>query len=402
MKNTKILLLEAIHPIAVKQLKKAGYTDIELLGGSLAEEDLIEKIKDVNYIGIRSRTQLNKKVLAAAKNLKAIACFCIGTNQVDLEEAQKLGIPVFNAPFSNTRSVAEIAIASTIHLMRGTFEKSTVAHRGGWMKSAENSYEVRAKNLGIVGYGNIGAQLSVIASALGMHVYYYDIENKLAHGNAEAVDTLEELLEISDIVTLHVPETAQTKNMMNKETFAHMKDGSFFINYARGTVVDIDALAEAMDSGKILGAAIDVFPKEPKSKEDEFQSPLRGRDNVIITPHVGGSTLEAQVNIGNEVSEKIRKYDQEGTTQWSVNFPEVQLPIQENTHRILHIHQNTPGIMTKINEILSSHDINVAGQYLQTKENTGYVVIDTDGEISTKIADELKNITGTLKVRILK
>lgn len=402
MENTKILLLEGIHQVAVDQLKKAGYTNIELLPKSLPENELIEKIKDVNFIGIRSRTQLNKKVLAAAKNLRAIACFCIGTNQVDLIEAQKLGIPVFNAPFSNTRSVAEIAIASTIHLMRGTFEKSTVAHRGGWMKSAENSYEVRTKKMGIVGYGNIGAQLSVIASALGMHVYYYDVENKLAHGNARAVDTLEELLAISDVVTLHVPETPQTKNMMNKETFAQMKDGSFFINYARGTVVDIDALAEAMDSGKVLGAAIDVFPKEPKSKEEEFESPLRGRDNVIITPHVGGSTLEAQVNIGNEVAEKIRKYDQEGTTQWSVNFPEVQLPVQANTHRILHIHQNRPGVMTRINEILSSHEVNVAGQYLQTKENTGYVVIDTDGNLTDEIRNELKAIEGTLTVRFLK
>lgn len=400
--NIKILLLEGVHQNAVDYFTAQGYTNIEYLKTALPEEELIEKIKDVHFLGIRSRTQLNEKVLAAAEKLVAAACFCIGTNQVDLEAAQARAIPVFNAPFANTRSVAELTMASTIHLMRGTFAKSTAAHRGEWLKTAANSYEVRGKKLGIVGYGNIGSQLSVLASGLGMHVYYYDTENKLSHGNAKSVDSLKELLEISDVVTLHVPETPETKNMINAETLSYMKPGSHIINYARGTVIDIEALAEALKSGHLHGAALDVFPVEPKGKDETFVSPIRGLDNVIITPHVGGSTQEAQANIGLEVAEKLVKYSDNGSTASAVNFPEVALPNYQQAHRIMNIHENKPGMMAYINEIFSAEGANVLGQFLQTSGDIGYVVIDIDSEHDPEVfKTKLKAMDGSIRTRIL-
>ncbi|NCP66792.1 phosphoglycerate dehydrogenase [bacterium] len=398
----KILLLEGVHQNAVDYFKNQGYSNIESLSSALPEAELIERIKDVHFLGIRSRTQLNAKVLAAAEKLVAAGCFCIGTNQVDLEAARARAIPIFNAPFANTRSVAELTMASAIHLMRGTFAKSMAAHRGEWLKSAANSYEVRGKKLGIVGYGSIGSQLSVIASALGMHVYFYDTENKLAHGNAQGVSSLDELLKISDVLTLHVPETPSTKDMINAETLAKMKPGSHLINYARGTVVDIEALAEALKSGHIGGAALDVFPVEPKGKDEAFVSPIRGIENVIITPHVGGSTQEAQANIGVEVAEKLVKYSDNGSTASAVNFPEVALPGHEQAHRIMNIHQNKPGMMSEINKIFSDGGANVMGQFLQTSGDIGYVVIDIDADHNpATFKTQLKELEGTIKTRIL-
>lgn len=398
----KILLLEGVHQNAVDYFEKEGYTNIEYIKTALREDELIEKIKDVHFLGMRSRTQLNERVLDAAEKLVAAGCFCIGTNQVDLEAARERAIPIFNAPFANTRSVAELTIASAIHLMRGTFSKSTAAHRGEWLKSAANSYEVRGKKLGIVGYGNIGSQLSVLASGLGMHVYYYDVENKLSHGNATSVDSLEALLNISDVVTLHVPETPETKNMMNAKTLAQMKPGSHLINYARGTVVDIEALAAALESGHLHGAALDVFPTEPKGKGEEFKSPIRGIDNVIITPHVGGSTQEAQANIGFEVAEKLVKYSDNGSTASAVNFPEVALPNYQKAHRIMNIHQNKPGMMAQINEIFSDGGANILGQFLQTNGDIGYVVVDIDAEHDPAgFKEKLKTLEGSIRTRIL-
>ncbi len=398
----KILLLEGVHQNAIDYFNAQGYSNIEYVKTALPEDELIEKIKDVHFLGIRSRTQLNEKVLNAAQKLVAVGCFCIGTNQVDLEAARKRAIPVFNAPFANTRSVAELTIASTIHLMRGTFQKSAAAHRGEWLKSAANSYEVRGKNLGIVGYGNIGSQLSVLASGLGMHVYYYDTENKLSHGNAQSVDSLKELLEISDVVTLHVPETPETKNMMNAETLGYMKTGSHLINYARGTVIDMEALAAALKSGHLHGAALDVFPLEPKGKDETFISPIRGMENVIITPHVGGSTQEAQANIGLEVAEKLVKYSDNGSTASAVNFPEVALPNYTQAHRIMNIHQNKPGMMSAINEIFSAGGANVLGQFLQTSGDIGYVVVDIEAEHDPAVfKDKLKALEGSIRTRVL-
>ncbi len=332
----------------------------------------------------------------------AVGCFCIGTNQVDLEAAKARGIPVFNAPFANTRSVAELTIATIIHMMRGIPEKNLAAHEGRWMKSAADSYEVRGKNLGIIGYGNIGTQLSVLASALGMHVYYYDVENKLAHGNAQKCNTMDELLEISDVVTLHVPETPETINMFTEKEFSKMKEGSLFINYARGTLVDIDALVAAMESRHILGTAIDVFPKEPKGKEEEFQSPLRNFPNALLSPHIGGSTQEAQVNIGDEVAEKLVKYSDNGSTATSVNFPEVTLPKHAGVRRILNIHQNVPGVMQQINNVFADNEINIVGQFLQTSPDVGYVVLDVESELPRSFfSDKLNDIEATIKTRVL-
>lgn len=398
----KVLLLEGVHQNAIDYFQQNGYKNLEILKTALPEDQLVEKIRDVHFLGIRSRTQLNAKVLNAAEKLLAAGCFCIGTNQVDLKTAQSKAIPVFNAPFANTRSVAELTIASTIHLMRGTFPKSVAAHRGEWLKSAENSYEVRGKKLGIIGYGNIGAQLSVIASGLGMHVYYYDTDSKLAHGNAKPTESLDELLSISDVVTLHVPETPETKNMINADTLKKMKPGSHLINYARGTVVDIEALAHSLKSGHLHGAALDVFPVEPKSKDETFESALRGLDNVIITPHVGGSTQEAQANIGLEVAEKLVKYGDNGSTAWSVNFPQVNLPEHKDVHRIMNIHQNKPGMLSKINAIFSDNGANVLGQFLQTDDEIGYVVVDIDADHDPFIFKEkLQAIEGSIKTRVL-
>ena len=397
----RFLLLEGVHESAVSTLKKAGYTNIEYIKTSLGNEELIEKIADAHFVGIRSRTQLTKEVFDAANKLIAVGCFCIGTNQVDLKAATRHGVAVFNAPYSNTRSVAELVLAQAILLLRGVPEKNAAAHRGGWMKTATNSYEIRGKKLGIVGYGSIGSQLSVLAEGLGMKVYFYDVVAKLPLGNASQVDSMSELLSTCDIISLHVPETQATQNMMGSAEFAQMKDSSIFINAARGTVVDIDALCAVLKSKKLLGAAVDVFPIEPKSNDEEFVSPLREFDNVILTPHVGGSTLEAQENIGFEVGEKMATYSDTGTSITSVNFPEVALPSHPDNHRILHIHENIPGVMSEINKLLSENNINILGQYLQTNEDVGYVVIDVNKECSALAKEKLNTVTGTIKCRVL-
>ncbi len=397
----KFLLLEGVHQSAINTLNAAGYTNIDYHTGAMSEEELIEKIGDVHFIGIRSRTQLTEKVFEAAHKLVAVGCFCIGTNQVNLGAALERGIAVFNAPYSNTRSVAELVLAEAILLLRGIPEKNAKAHRGVWLKSAKDSYEIRGKNLGIIGYGSIGTQLSILAEALGMHVYFYDVVSKLPLGNAQQVGSLQELMSMSDIVSLHVPETPATKWMIGAEQLGWMKQGSILINASRGTVVDIDALAEALRSKKLLGAAIDVFPVEPKSNDEEFISPLREFDNVILTPHIGGSTAEAQENIGVEVAEKLARYSDTGATVSSVNFPEVALPGHPNYHRLLHVHANVPGVMSEINKVFSDNGINVLGQYLQTNDKIGYVVIDVDKRSSELALEKLRNIKGTIRCRVL-
>ena len=397
----KVLLLEGVHPNTVETFRAAGYTSVEYLKTSLSEEELIEQIRDVHFIGLRSRTQITEKVLDAANKLVAIGCFCIGTNQVELEAAQIRGIPVFNAPFSNTRSVAELVLGEILLLLRGIPEKNAKCHRGVWEKLANRSVEARGKKLGIIGYGHIGTQLGIIAESIGMKVYYYDIENKLSLGNAIQVPSMVELLNMSDVISLHVPETASTKNMIGAEQLRMMKPGAIFINAARGTVVDIDALADVIKSGHIAGAAIDVFPVEPKSNDEEFQSPLRGLENVILTPHIGGTTHEAQENIGLEVATKLVKYSDNGSTLSAVNFPEVSLPGHKGSSRLLHIHRNQPGVMNQINQIFAEEGINIAGQYLQTSTHIGYVVIDVETEHSEKALAKLKEINGTIRARIL-
>ncbi|MCF5761608.1 phosphoglycerate dehydrogenase [Aeromonas veronii] len=397
----KVLLLEGVHPNTVETFRAAGYTSVEYLKTSLSEEELIEQIRDVHFIGLRSRTQITEKVLDAANKLVAIGCFCIGTNQVELEAAQTRGIPVFNAPFSNTRSVAELVLGEILLLLRGIPEKNAKCHRGVWEKLANRSVEARGKKLGIIGYGHIGTQLGIIAESIGMKVYYYDIENKLSLGNAIQVPSMVELLNMSDVISLHVPETASTKNMIGAEQLRMMKPGAIFINAARGTVVDIDALADVIKSGHIAGAAIDVFPVEPKSNDEEFQSPLRGLENVILTPHIGGTTHEAQENIGLEVANKLVKYSDNGSTLSAVNFPEVSLPGHKGSSRLLHIHRNQPGVMNQINQIFAEEGINIAGQYLQTSSHIGYVVIDVETEHSEKALAKLKEINGTIRARIL-
>ena len=397
----KFLLLEGVHQTAVDTLTAAGYTNIDYHTGSLPEEQLKEAIADAHFIGIRSRTQLTADVLAHAHKLVAIGCFCIGTNQVDLEAAREMGVAVFNAPYSNTRSVAELVLAEAILLLRGIPEKNAVAHRGGWLKSATNSYEIRGKKLGIIGYGSIGTQLSVLAEGLGMQVIFYDVVTKLPLGNAQQIGSLTELLGMADIVTLHVPETAATKWMIGEKEIRAMKPGSILINAARGTVVDIDALAAALRDKHLNGAAIDVFPVEPRSNNDEFVSPLREFDNCLLTPHIGGSTMEAQANIGLEVAEKLVRYSDNGTSITSVNFPEVALPSHPGKHRLLHIHQNIPGVMSEINQVFASNGINISGQYLQTNEKVGYVVIDVDAAYSDLALEKLHEINGTIRCRVL-
>lgn len=397
----KFLLLEGVHQSAVDTIKAAGYNNIDYLTTSLPEDELKERIKDAHFVGIRSRTQLTEAVFDAASKLIGVGCFCIGTNQVDLKAATKRGISVFNAPYSNTRSVAELVLAQAILLLRGVPEKNHAAHMGKWMKSASNSYEIRGKKLGIIGYGNIGSQLSVLAEGLGMNVYFYDVVTKLPLGNAKQVESLNELLGKCDIISLHVPETKATKWMMGEKEFAAMRDKSIMINASRGTVVDIDSLVGALESKKLLGAAVDVFPVEPRSNDDEFISPLREFQNVILTPHVGGSTQEAQVNIGKEVGEKLVQYSDQGTTITSVNFPEVALPSSDAIHRILHIHQNIPGVMNAINKIFAENDINISGQYLQTVEDIGYVVIDVEQKSSRLALEKVKEVEGTIRARVL-
>lgn len=396
----KILLLEGLHPSSVEVLQAAGYSNIEYHKGSLEEAELIEAIKDVHFVGIRSRSNLTEKVINAAEKLVAIGCFCIGTNQVDLNAAAKRGIPVFNAPFSNTRSVAELVLGEILLLLRGIPEKNALAHRGIW-KKVQITLMKHGERLGIIGYGHIGTQLGIIAENLGMHVYFYDIESKLSLGNATQVHTLSELLNKCDVISLHVPETAGTKNMMGAEEFARMKPGAIFINAARGTVVDIPALCNALESGHIAGAAIDVFPEEPASNKEPFESPLMKFDNVILTPHVGGSTQEAQENIGIEVAGKLAKYSDNGSTLSSVNFPEVSLPEHRSCSRLLHIHANRPGILTQINTIFAEEGINIAAQYLQTTAEIGYVVIDVETARSEEALTKLKAIDGTIRARIL-
>ncbi|OOR86568.1 phosphoglycerate dehydrogenase [Moraxella bovis] len=397
----RFLLLESVHDNALKVLNEAGYTNIEYIKTALDEDELIEKIKDAHFIGIRSRTQLTRKVLESAEKLICIGCFCIGTNQVDLDAALELGIPVFNAPYSNTRSVAELVLAETIMLMRGIPEKNAVVHRGGWNKSAKDSYEVRGKTMGIVGYGSIGSQLSVLCEGLGMKVIYHDVLTKLPLGNAVQMGSFDELLEKADVVTLHVPDLPSTRNMMTAREFGLMKDGSFFINAARGGCVNIDDLADALKSGKILGAAIDVFPKEPKSADEEFISPLRAFENVILTPHVGGSTQEAQANIGLEVADKFVRYSDMGDTTSSVNFPNVSIPFTDKSHRLLHIHQNVPGVLSQVNASFADAGINITAQSMMTRGDVGYLVMDVDDNDSAKALERLRSVPQTIKVRVL-
>ena len=397
----KVVLLEGIHPSAVEAFTADGYTQIETHPKALEGQALIDAIADAHFVGLRSRTQLTAEVLEQAQKLVAVGAFCIGTNQIALDAAAKRGVPVFNAPFSNTRSVAELVLAEIIMLMRGIPQKNALLHRGGWMKSAANSFEVRGKTLGIIGYGHIGTQLGLLAEHLGMRVVFYDIETKLPLGNARQLATQDELLAEADVVSLHVPETPDTKKMMGAEQIARMKKGSFLINASRGTVVDIDALAAALESKHILGAAIDVFPVEPKGNEGDFQSPLIRFENVLLTPHIGGSTGEAQESIGREVSSKLIRYSNNGSTLSAVNFPEVSLPAHPGLCRILHIHRNVPGMLTRINERLSNAGINIASQYLQTNQHVGYVVVDVENEGSAEALHEISDLEGTIRARVL-
>lgn len=397
----RFLLLEGIHATAVDVLFADGYTQIDSRARALSESDLAEAIGEAHFIGIRSRTRLTEAVLDCAPKLTAIGCFCIGTNQVDLEAAARRGIPVFNAPFSNTRSVAELVLAEIIMLMRGIPAKNAVQHRGGWIKSAAHSYEVRGKTLGIVGYGHIGTQIGVLAEQLGMRVVFFDVENKLPLGNAVQLNQLDDVLAAADVVTLHVPETPATRNMIDAEALSRMRPGSFLINASRGMVVDISALADALESKHLQGAAIDVFPSEPEGNDDPFVSPLMPFDNVILTPHIGGSTAEAQANIGREVASKLIRYSNNGSTVSAVNFPEVSLPEHAGKCRLLHIHRNVPGILARINEAFSRAGINISAQYLQTNPQVGYVVTDIDAEASRVAFDELLAIGGTIRCRIL-
>lgn len=397
----RFLLLEGVHKNALDVLSSNGYTNIEYLRGALDEDALIAKIKDAHFVGIRSRTQLTEKVFAAANKLIAVGCFCIGTNQVNLKAAMQRGIPVFNAPYSNTRSVAELVLGELILLLRGIPEKNFLVHRGGWSKSAEGSYEARGKTLGIVGYGSIGSQLSVLAESLGMQVIYYDVVTKLPLGNARQVTTIDELYATADVVTLHVPELPSTKNMVGAAEFAKMKKGAIFINAARGTCVDIEALADAIKSKQLNGAAIDVFPKEPKANDEEFMSALRGLENVILTPHIGGSTLEAQANIGLEVAEKFARYSDTGATITAVNFPEVSVPQSAGKHRLLHIHNNVPGVLSKVNLVFAENGINISAQSLMTNDSIGYLVMDVDAEYSDLALAKLQQVEGTIRTRVL-
>ncbi len=397
----RFVLLEGIHPAAVDVLHRSGYTHVETTDRSLTGDELRAAIADAHFVGIRSRTRLTAEVLADARLLVAIGCFCIGTNQVDLEAAELLGIPVFNAPFSNTRSVAELVLAETVLLMRGIPARNAAAHRGEWLKSATDAFEVRGKTLGIVGYGHIGSQLGVLAEGLGMRVIYYDIENKLPLGNAAARPDLGSVLGEADVVTLHVPETPLTRLMIGAPELEAMRPGSHLVNASRGTVVDIDALAAALESGHLAGAAIDVFPAEPKSNSDEFVNELTRFDNVILTPHIGGSTQEAQRNIAEDVAGKLIKYSDNGSTTSAVNFPAVALPEHLDKRRILHVHRNVPGVLERINHIFSDEHVNIAAQYLQTSARVGYVVMEVELEDAAPLVERLRGIPGTIRTRLL-
>lgn len=397
----KVLLLENISDLAVKNFQSQGYVNVEKLSKALTEDELVKAIKDVHILGIRSKTMITPKVLAAATKLQAIGCFCIGVNQVNLQSATEHGVAVFNAPYSNTRSVAELVIGLSIMLIRRIPDKNKAAHQGIWMKDAKGSFELRGKTLGIIGYGNIGSQVSVLAEAMGMKVLFYDAETKLPLGNAVDGKTLKDVLGKSDVVTMHVPDTTQTRNIINKTTIKYFKKGSILINYARGEVVDLDALRKAIIDEHIAGAAIDVFPWEPEKNGDRFQSPVQDLPNVILTPHIGGSTEEAQQNIGEDVSNKMLNFLEKGITFGSHSVPALALPPQEGSHRILHVHKNVPGVLSAINTQLSKHNINIVGQYLKTNETIGYVVLDVDRKLSKQAVQLLKEVKETIKVRLL-
>ncbi len=397
----RILFLENISDQAVKNFQKQGYTQVEKINKALTEEELIKEVSNVHILGIRSKTQITARVLEAAKKLQAIGCFCIGVNQVNLKAATRNGVVVFNAPYSNTRSVAELVIGLSIMLIRRIPDKNKAAHEGIWMKEAKGSYELRGKTLGIIGYGNIGSQVSVLAEAMGMKVIFYDVETKLPLGNATDGKSLKEVLGRADIITLHVPETSQTKNLINKNTLKYCKKGAILINYARGEVVDLEALRKSILDGQISGAAIDVYPWEPEKNGDRFQTPLQDLPNVILTPHIGGSTEEAQQNIGEDVSLKLFNYLEKGITFGSHTVPALALPPQEGSHRILHIHNNVPGVLSAINTSLSKNNINIVGQYLKTNDDIGYVVLDVDKQLSNKALQLLKEVKETIKVRMV-
>lgn len=396
-----ILFLENISDKAVQRFKDDGYQNVKKLSGALSEAELIKAIEDVHLLGIRSKTKVTAKVLQAATKLQAIGCFCIGVNQVNLKEATKKGITVFNAPYSNTRSVAELVIGAAIMLIRRIPDKNIAAHKGIWLKEAKGSYELRGKILGIIGYGNIGSQLSVLAEALGMKVIFYDIETRMPLGNAVDKKTLKDVVSQADIISLHVPETAATKNLINKSNLKYFKPGSILINYARGEVVDLNALSKAITEGNLGGAAIDVFPVEPEKNGDPFDTPLKNLPNVLLTPHIGGSTEEAQENIGDDVSNKLFQFLEKGITNGSHTVPSLNLPPQEGTHRILHIHNNVPGVLSAINTELSKYKINIVGQYLKTNDDIGYVVLDIDKQLSGRAIQLLKEVKETIKVRLL-
>jgi D-3-phosphoglycerate dehydrogenase len=396
----KILLLENISESAVEELKQSGYAEIKRVSGALSEADLSEAIKGVHILGIRSKTHVTERVLEHADKLLAIGAFCIGVNQIDLKAATGKGVAVFNAPYSNTRSVAEL-IGLCVMLIRRISDKNVAAHRGFWMKEAKGSFELRGKTLGIVGYGNIGSQVSVMAEAMGMNVVYYDIITKLPHGNAKQIRDLYDLLKLSDIVTLHVPSDATTRDMINEKTLAVMKKGAIFLNYARGDVVDLEALKKYLENGAITGAAIDVFPQEPEKNGDPFESALQNLPNVILTPHIGGSTEEAQANIGLDVTAKLIKYLELGTSEGSHTVPPVSLPPQAGTHRILHIHRNIPGVLSEINSKLSEKGINILSQYLKTNDEIGYVILDVDTKLSKEASEILREVKGTIKTRMV-
>ncbi len=397
----KILFLENISDAAIQLFRDNGYTDIKKIGGALSEDELIQEVKNVHLLGIRSKTQITERVLANAPKLQAIGCFCIGTNQVNLHAARKKGVVVFNAPYSNTRSVAELVIGSSIILIRKIIDKNKAAHEGKWFKDSKGSYELRGKTLGIIGYGSIGSQVSILAEALGMKVVFYDVVTKLPLGNAVSKKTIKEVVSKADVITLHIPENLATKNLINKTNLKYFKKGSILINYARGEVVDLDALAMFLKDGSLSGAAIDVFPVEPEKNGDAFSSPLQNISNVLLTPHIGGSTEEAQLNIGEDVSMKLYQYLEMGISTGSHTIPEMSLPPQEGTHRILHIHNNVPGVLSEINSTLSEHNINILGQYLKTNDEIGYVVLDLDKKLSKNASDLLKLVKGTIKVRVL-
>jgi D-3-phosphoglycerate dehydrogenase len=397
----KVLFLENISDKAVQYFKLQGYADVKKVSGALSEEELIKAIKDVHILGIRSKTFISKKVLDSAKKLQAIGCFCIGVNQVDLKACKQKGIAVFNAPYSNTRSVAELVIGASILLIRRILDKNKAAHNGIWNKDAKGSFELRGKTMGIIGYGNIGTQLSVMAEAMGMRVQFFDIETKLPLGNAQAKKSIKEIVTSSDIISLHVPETNQTKNLIDKAMLKQFKAGSILVNYARGEVVDLDALAEAIKEKHIAGAAIDVFPIEPEKNGDAFSTPLQGLSNVLLTPHIGGSTEEAQENIGEDVSIKLYQYLERGVSNGSHTIPSLSLPPVDGAHRILHIHKNVPGVLGAINTLLSKNKINIVGQYLKTNDEIGYVVLDVDSKLSKQAITLLKEVKETIRVRML-